>query len=87
MRPGGSRKGSESNQSKKNWELDQLSNVVFDVPSEGAKPGGEFKRFIEILAQHVGTTFSDDPHIASKALRDGVKPEFKDVQDLSLIHI
>ena len=58
--------------------------MVFDVPTEGAKPGGEFKQFIDVLAQHVGTTFNDDPHIASKALRDGKEPEFTKVEDLKV---
>ena len=67
------RKGLESNQ-KKERGLDTLESVIFDVPSDGSRPGGEFKRFIDALAEHMGTTFKHDPHVAAKALRIGEKP-------------
>lgn len=79
---GASRKGHEGNQ-KKEWGLDILENVIFDVPSDGAKPAGEFKRYIDALAEHVGTTFKHDPHIAAKALRTGQKPDCSKVEDLA----
>ena len=75
------RKGHEGTQ-KKERGLDTLEGVIFDVSSDGARPGGDFKRYIEALAEYVGTTFKHDAHVAAKALRSREKPDFPKAPDL-----
>ena len=67
------RKGHEGTQ-KKERGLDTLEGVIFDVPSNGARPGGDCKRYIDALAERVGTTFKHDAHVAAKALLIEEKP-------------
>ena len=75
-------KGHDGTQ-KKERGLDTLESVIFDPPSDGARPGGDFKRYIDALAEYVGTTFKHDAHVAAKALRSGEKPDFSKAGDLA----
>ena len=74
-------KGHDGTQ-KKERGLDTLEGVIFNPPSDGERPGGDFKKYIDALAEHVGTTFKHNAHVAAKALRIGEKPKFTEAGDL-----